>query len=57
MAPHEFAEEIKNPKRAQVMQLKMGCLRYCRFAFTTTGRCRLFPDLAANPGFSRWSTN
>ncbi len=53
MPPHEVAEEIKNLKRGgKLWQLKMGCLRYCRFVHShhNLEDAAFFPSLrAANP--------
>jgi hemerythrin HHE cation binding domain-containing protein len=56
MPPHEVAEEIKNLKRGgKLWQLKMGCLRYCRFVHShhNLEDAAFFPSLrAANPGIN-----
>ena len=53
MPAHEIAEEIKNLKRGgKLWQLKMGCLRYCRFVHShhNLEDAAFFPSLrAANP--------
>lgn len=53
MPAHEIAEEIKNLKRGgKLWQLKMGCLRYCRFVHShhNLEDVAFFPSLrAANP--------
>jgi hypothetical protein len=53
MPPHEVAEEIKHLKRGgKLWQLKMGCLRYCRFVHShhNLEDAAFFPSLrAANP--------
>ena len=53
MPPHEFVQEIKNLKRGGALwQLKMGCLRYCKFVHShhNLEDAAFFPPLrAANP--------
>jgi glycerol-3-phosphate dehydrogenase len=57
MPAHEITEEIKNLKRGgKLWQLKMGCLRYCRFVHShhNLEDVAFFPSLrAVNPAFNR----
>jgi glycerol-3-phosphate dehydrogenase len=56
MPAHEIAEEIKNLKRGgKLWQLKMGCLRYCRFVHShhNLEDVAFFPSLrAVNPALN-----
>lgn len=56
MHAHEIAAEIKNLKRdGKLWQLKMGCLRYCRFVHShhNLEDAAFFPALrAANPALN-----
>jgi hypothetical protein len=57
MPAHEIAEEIKHLKRdGKLWQLKMGCLRYCRFVHShhNLEDAAFFPSLrAVNPALNR----
>ena len=56
MPAHQLAEEIKNLKRdGKLWQLKMGCLRYCRFVHShhNLEDAAFFPSLrAVNPALN-----
>jgi glycerol-3-phosphate dehydrogenase len=56
MPAHEIAEEIKHLKRdGKLWQLKMGCLRYCRFVHShhNLEDAAFFPSLrAVNPALN-----